>query len=64
MSETELWRRMAQHLGPGRLEEWAESVVLGDLGGRTVIEAIADGLDFKAIWRAVGTFLDLPASAL
>ncbi|MEL4505697.1 DUF3046 domain-containing protein [Luteococcus sp. H138] len=62
MSETELWRRMAEHLPPGRLEIWAESIVLGDLGGRTVQEAIADGLPFTTIWRAVWAMLDLPAS--
>ncbi|MEL4357455.1 MULTISPECIES: DUF3046 domain-containing protein [unclassified Luteococcus] len=62
MSETELWRRMAEHLPPGRLEIWADSIVLAQLGGRTVREAIAAGTDYVTIWRAVWEMLELPAS--
>lgn len=62
MSETELWRRMAEHLPGGRLEVWADSVVLSELGGRTVMEAIAAGIPFAGIWRAVWAMLDLPES--
>ncbi len=64
VSETELWRRMAVHLPPGRLEEWADSIVLRDLDGRTVNEAVKAGLDFKRVWRAVWAMLDLPLSYL
>lgn len=60
MSETELWRRMAEHLPDGRLELWADSIVLSELGGRTVTEAIAAGLPFARIWRAVWEMLELP----
>lgn len=62
VSERELWRRMAEHLPEGQLDHWASSVVLSELGGRTVIEAIADGWEFKTIWRAVWAMLDLPAT--
>lgn len=64
MSETELWRRMARHLPPGRLEAWAESIVLSELDGHTVTGAIAAGYDFKRIWRAVWGMLELPPSEL
>lgn len=49
-------------LGASYARAWADTVVLADLGGRTVIEAIAAGLDFKKIWRAVWQQLDLPES--
>ncbi|WP_420175492.1 DUF3046 domain-containing protein [Luteococcus sp. OSA5] len=62
MSETELWRRMAEHLPPGRLEVWADSVVLRELDGRTVQEALAAGVAVQRIWRAVWAMLELPES--
>jgi hypothetical protein len=35
--------------------------VLRDLGGRTVNEALAAGVEPKTVWRAVHTALELPA---
>lgn len=60
MTETELWRRMGAHLPPGRLEAWADSVVMSGLGGRTVDEAIAAGMSFRDIWRVVAEKLEVP----
>lgn len=60
--ETELWRRMESALGSAYARVWADTVVMAELGGRTVTQAIADGLDFKLIWRAVWAQLELPAS--
>lgn len=60
MTETELWRRMGAHLPPGRLEVWADSIVMARLGGRTVHQAIAAGLSFREIWRAVAEKLEVP----
>jgi hypothetical protein len=34
--------------------------VLSDIGGRTVVEALAAGVDRKEIWRAVWGKLELP----
>lgn len=62
MREAELWARMDEVLGPGYAPAWADLVVLSDLGGRCVREAIVDGIDFKTIWRAVWTQLELPES--
>ncbi len=62
MRETELRRRLVKHLGPTYAPVWALQFALGELGSRTVEEAIADGVDFKRIWLAVWAALDLPAS--
>ncbi|SDB84366.1 Protein of unknown function [Raineyella antarctica] len=61
MRETELWRRLELHLGSGYARVWAEQQVLADLGGRTVVEAIAAGVNLKTIWRACWGALELPA---
>lgn len=52
---------MEQHLGASYARSWAMQVVLSDLGGRTVMEALSAGVPCKQIWRAVWTMLDLPA---
>ncbi|MCL1922491.1 MAG: DUF3046 domain-containing protein [Propionibacteriaceae bacterium] len=62
MREAELWKRMNEVLGDDYAPAWADLVVLEDLGGRVVNEAIEAGLDFKTIWRAVWTQLELPDS--
>jgi hypothetical protein len=49
-------------LGPAYARAWAEQYVLGDLGGRTVTEALAAGESPKAVWAAVWTALHLPDS--
>jgi len=58
---TEFWARMEQALGPTYARSWASMFVLGDLGGRTVDEALAAGIPPKEVWRAVWAALDLPA---
>ena len=55
-----MWARMTAHFGQSYVRSWASSVVLADLGNRTVMEAIAAGLDFKQIWRAVWKHEELP----
>lgn len=62
MKETELWARLQQHLGVGYYRVWAAEHNLGEIGGRTVVEAIAAGVPFKDIWRATWAALDLPPS--
>ena len=61
MRHTEFWARMEQALGPTYARSWASMFVLGDLGGRTVDEALAAGVPPKEVWRAVWAALDLPA---
>ena len=55
-----MWARMSEHFGASYVRTWAGSVVLADLGDRTVMEAIADGIEFKQIWRAVWRHEELP----
>ncbi len=58
---TDFWERMEAVLGPGYYGSWAQDHILGELGGRTVNQALRDGDDAKAVWRAVVANLGLPA---
>lgn len=51
---------MERVLPDGYAGVWASQVVLADLDGRTVTEALAAGLPCKRIWRAVWAQLELP----
>jgi len=57
---TDFWERMEQVFGAAYAHSWAHDVVLPPLGV-TVVEAIADGIDTKEIWRAVCVTTDVPA---
>ena len=61
MRETELWQRLDAALGSAYSRVWAAEFSLAELKGRTVAEALADGLPCKSIWRAVWVALELPA---
>ena len=58
--EAELWERMNEALPDGYAQSWADSVVLEELGSRTVRDALAAGIPCKQIWRAVWKQLELP----
>ncbi|KRF11645.1 hypothetical protein ASG90_16970 [Nocardioides sp. Soil797] len=60
MRHTEFWLRMEQALGAGYARSWAEQHVIGELGSRTVDEALAAGESPKQVWEAVWRTLDLP----
>lgn len=62
MRLTEFWHRMNMALGAGYAESWANDFVIDSLGGRTVVQALAAGLDTKVVWRAVHRELGLPPS--
>lgn len=47
-------------LGVGYARFWAGQQVLGELGSRTVQEALAAGVPPKAVWAAVWRALELP----
>ena len=53
---------MDRRLGKGYAESYAADMVLPQLGGRTVREALAAGDDVKAVWRAVAEATGAPAS--
>lgn len=61
MRHTEFWDRMEAALGPAYARSWASLQVIGELGGRTVDEALAAGVAPKQVWRAVWAVLELPA---
>ena len=44
---------MREHFGETYAESWARDYVLAPLGGRTVVQALADGESAKSVWRAV-----------
>ncbi|MGV8845382.1 DUF3046 domain-containing protein [Tessaracoccus sp.] len=60
MREAEVWARLAAVLPEGYSRVWADQVVLADLSGRTVSEALAAGVPGKTIWRAVWAHMELP----
>ncbi len=60
MREVELWARLNDVLGHDYAPVWAENTVLAQLGSRTVVQAVADGIDSKRIWLAVWEQLELP----
>ena len=54
---------MRHHLGAAYADSFARDFVIAELGGRTVNEALAAGLDAKEVWRAVCAALQLPPTA-
>ena len=62
MREQELWRRINAHIGPALASAWTHDVVLSDLGNRSVREALEAGVPAQHVWRAVWSYLELPAS--
>jgi hypothetical protein len=51
---------MDDALGASYARSWASMFVLGDLGGRTVNEALAAGVPPKEVWASVWRALGLP----
>lgn len=60
MRHTEFWARLDHALGKASSRSWAELFVIGDLGGRTVVEALDAGVPPKLVWAAVWHVLELP----
>ncbi|MDS1271680.1 DUF3046 domain-containing protein [Lipingzhangella sp. LS1_29] len=56
------WQRMHAEFGETYAHSLARDHVLGQLGSRTVEQALADGVSAKEVWQAVCTEFDLPAS--
>ncbi|MBG0815935.1 DUF3046 domain-containing protein [Planomonospora sp. ID82291] len=53
MRLSEFWKRMKLHFGDPYAESWARDYVIAELGGRTVTQALADGIAAKEVWHAV-----------
>jgi Protein of unknown function (DUF3046) len=57
---TAFWERMRAQFGDSYAQSVAKDFVLAELGGRTVNQALADGVDAKTVWRAVCEAFDVP----
>jgi hypothetical protein len=58
---TDFWERMELTFGRAYARSWAEDQHLAALGGRTVSQALADGVDTGRVWRAVCAHAQVPA---
>jgi Protein of unknown function (DUF3046) len=57
---TEFWWRMREQFGASYADSVARDYVFTKLGSRTVDQALADGVEAKAIWRVVSEEFDVP----
>jgi hypothetical protein len=57
---TAFWELMREYFGDSYAASVARDFVLAGLGGRTVEQALADGVEPKAVWRAVCEAFDVP----
>jgi hypothetical protein len=57
---TEFWERMRAQFGDSYAQSVAKDFALAGLDGRTVDQALADGVDAKTVWRAVCEAFDMP----
>ena len=60
--QTEFWRRMESRFGAAYARSYAADQVLATLTGRTVLQALEQGEDVKAVWRAVCEATEVPAA--
>lgn len=57
---TVFWDRMNRQFGEAYAPSLARDYVIAELGGRTIEQALADGVDAKVVWQAVCEAFDLP----
>lgn len=50
---TDFWARLEQAFGPAYARSVAADQVLTQLGGHTINQALAHGVDTLTVWRAV-----------
>jgi hypothetical protein len=50
---TDFWTRLEQVFGSGYATSVANDQVLAQLGGRTIVQALAAGEETVTVWRAV-----------
>jgi hypothetical protein len=58
--QTEFWDRMNKQFGSVYAQSVAKDFVFGNLGGRTIERALADGIDPKIVWQSVCETFDVP----
>jgi hypothetical protein len=57
---TVFWEKMQAQFGDVYAASVAKDHVLAGLGGRTVDQALAEGVDPKVVWRAVCEAFEVP----
>jgi hypothetical protein len=50
---SDFWTRLEQAFGPAYAKSFAADHAFGDLGNRTIDEALAQGEEIVTVWRAV-----------
>jgi hypothetical protein len=60
---TVFWQKMREQFGDTYAASVAKDYVLADLGGLTVDQALAAGMEPKKIWRAVCEAFEIPEEA-
>jgi DUF3046 family protein len=60
---TVFWQKMRGQFGDTYAASVAKDYVLADLGGLTVDQALAAGVEPKTIWRAVCEAFEIPEEA-
>jgi hypothetical protein len=50
---TDFWARLAEAFGAGYALSFAADHAFTELGGRTIDEALAQGVETVTVWRAV-----------
>jgi hypothetical protein len=58
----DFWERMRRVFGPVLADSFARDHVMSELGGRTVHEALRDGVSAREVWEAVVVNREIPAS--
>ena len=53
MRLTDIWERLEQVFGRGYAQSVAHDLVIAQLGGRTIEQALAAGVETVVVWRAV-----------
>jgi len=61
MRLTDFWERMRAEFG-AHADSLAELHVFTELGGRTPVQALADGEPALRVWRAVCEGMEVPAA--
>jgi hypothetical protein len=59
---TEFWWRMESHFGPVYAASVARDQIIGRLDSRSINDALAAGVDPKAVWLAVCEHFEIPVA--
>lgn len=60
MRLTAFWEKMRAQFGDAYAASVAKDYVLSGLGGKTVDQALAEGIEPKTVWRAVCEAFEIP----